>query len=238
VKDIIRLNLPPIDKLLFKKTKNLIKRKINMDTINLTFGTKGNVNFCISTIQNNYDRSNLLPIVVEENGPESYLVNIFDSDHCESVFPVFKTVSNPYSYFKFSHGDNERGWKQSQVIRVAPNKCISSFPIGSTVYGLEILNENKEKRFEEHGGHHLKSFTVEFGVDEMNSYDGCRVETDSCCLETDGYCQSKKIATVALNNSSTERYTTAYFDEPDFMGKRTFNFHFKNNLKMMDTLYL
>ena len=217
-----------------------------METITLTFGTKGHVKFSVSSNQNNY--KTLLPIVIEENGPQSYNVNIFGADEHESVFPFFKATET--SFFKFEHNDN-----RSPCIKVEEGGHISSFPIKDKVYGLEILNERKQKLFEKHGGHHQKNLIVWFGIDEgeddcgiyftTRRTDGLdirsRTETDGCRVETDGYSSPRivaQMATVALNNTSTERYTKAYFQEPQIMNKRTFNFVFQKSEKMMDNLYL
>jgi len=211
-----------------------------METITLTFGTKGHVNFSVSSTQNNYEQKNLLRIVMEEDGPSSYLINIFGAENLESVFPVFKATET--SFFKFEH--NKR---LSPCIRVGSGGQISSFIVQNTVYGLEILNESKQKIFERCGGHNQKNLNVWFGIDEgeddcgiyftvrqgKTETDGCsRVETD--CIQFDG----PKRATIALNNTSTEKYTTANFQEPWTMNKRTFKFCFKKSEKMMDNLYL
>ena len=63
-----------------------------MDTITLTFGTEQFTYLSISSVQNNYEKKNLLPIALEENGPDSYKINIFGADNLDSVFPVFKTT--------------------------------------------------------------------------------------------------------------------------------------------------
>jgi hypothetical protein len=224
-----------------------------MESITLTFGTKGRVEFSVSSKQNNY--KTLLPIVIEENGPQSYNVNIFGAEEHESVFPFFKATET--SFFKFEHNDT-----RSSCFKIENGGRISSFLIEDKVYGLEILNERKQKLFEKHGGHNQKNLIVWFGVDEgeddcgiyfttrrSDSLDNqCtgrhgsqshdirpRTETDGISrVETDGPCR----ATVALNNTSTERYTEAYFQEPLIMNKRTFNFVFQKSKKMMDNLYL
>jgi hypothetical protein len=211
-----------------------------MESITLTFGTKGHVEFSVSSNQNNY--KTLLPIVIEENGPQSYNVNIFGAEEHESVFPFFKAIET--SFFKFEHNDT-----RSPCIKIEDGGRISSFPIKDKVYGLEILNERKQKLFEKHGGHNQKNLIVWFGVDEgeddcgiyftTRRSDGLdtrsRTETDGISrVETDG----PRRATVALNNTSTERYTEAYFQEPLIMNKRTFNFVFQKSKKMMDNLYL
>jgi hypothetical protein len=207
-----------------------------MEAIRLTFGTKGHVNFSVSSVQNNYDSSNLLPIAMEENGPNSYNINIFGAENLESVFPVFKVTET--SFFKFEHNA-----KISSCIRVKPPGQISSFPIEDTVYGLEILNKQKQNLFEKCGGHNQKNLTVWFGVDEGEDVCGIyctprkyRTQTDGCSDQVDGY--MPKAATVALNNTSTEKYKSAYFQEPRTMNKRTFNFCFQQPKKMMDNLYL
>lgn len=207
-----------------------------METITLTFGTEGHVNFSVSSVQNNYDQKNLLPIVMEENGPSSYMINIFGAENLESVFPVFKAIET--SYFKFEHNT-----KISPCIRIRPSGQISSFPIKDNVYGLEILNEKKQEKFEKCGGHNQKNLSIWFGVDEDEGEDDCgiyfttrrsRTETDSISrVETDG----PRKATIALNNTSTEKYQSSYFQEPN-MNKRIFNFCFKPALKMMENLYL
>lgn len=205
-----------------------------MESITLTFGTKGHVEFSVSSNQNNY--KTLLPIVIEENGPQSYNVNIFGAEEHESVFPFFKATET--SFFKFEHNDT-----RSPCIKIEDGGHISSFPIKDKVYGLEILNERKQKLFEKHGGHHQKNLIVWFGVDEGEDDCGIFFATtrrfrtefaDVSRVETDGPCR----ATVALNNTSTERYTEAYFKEPSIMNKRTFNFVFQKSKKMMDNLYL
>jgi hypothetical protein len=194
-----------------------------METITLTFGTKGHVNFSVSSVQNNYDQKNLLPIVMEENGPSSYMINIFGAENLESVFPVFKATET--SYFKFEHNA-----KISPCIRIRPGGQISSFPLQhNNVYGLEILNEKKQEKFEKCGGHNQKNLNIWFGVDEGEDECGIyrRTETDGIS-QTDG----PRKATIALNNTSTEKY------QPWDMNKRTFNFCFNPALKMMDNLYL
>ncbi|CCV02241.1 hypothetical protein IIV30_046R [Invertebrate iridescent virus 30] len=224
-----------------------------MESITLTFGTMGSTQLSVSSVQNNYDKKNLLPIVIEENGPQGYTVNIFEADHLNSVFPFFKATET--SFFKFKHND-----KMSSCLRVQNGGQISSFPIKDKIYGLEILNENKQKMFEQAGGHHQKNLIVWFGVYE--GYDDCgiynwrtqtdggfnlksdgiqtdggrRTETDGGRRtdETDGYSK----ATVALNNSSTEKFRSIYFKEPYKMNQRTFNFCFKKFDKMMDNLYI
>jgi hypothetical protein len=45
-------------------------------------------------------------------------------------------------------------------------------------------------------------------------------------------------ATVALNNTSTDKYQTEHFVEPKVMNKRTFRFCFKNKPTMLGNLYL
>ena len=210
-----------------------------METITLTFGTTGHVNFSVSSVQNNYDKKNLLPIVIEEDGPSSYTVNIFGADNLDSVFPVFTTTET--SFFKFEHGD-----KFSPCIQVKSGKQISSFLtcsyVNSTVYGLEILNNRKQTLFEKCGGHSQKNLNVWFGVDEGEDDCGIffrsRTETDGISnTETDGISNSPPRATIALNNSSKEMYQHSYFQEPKIMNKRTFHFCFRNE-KMMDNMYL
>ncbi|CCV02068.1 hypothetical protein IIV25_050R [Invertebrate iridovirus 25] len=234
-----------------------------MENITLTFGTVGHTKFSMSSTQNKYTSDFLLPIVVEENGPQGYTVNIFGAENLESVFPVFTATET--SFFKIKHDD-----KLSPVIRVQKGKQISSFPIEEKVYGLEILNEEKQKKFENAGGHSQKNLTVWFGVDEgkdecgiylyprgrTQTDGGSRTQTDGgrryteCdggwnrpqteCdgggfhnLQTDG----PSHATIALNNTSTEKYKSSYFQEPKIMNKRTFNFCF-HQTKMMGNLYL
>jgi hypothetical protein len=216
-----------------------------MESITLTFGTKGHVEFSVSSNQNNY--KTLLPIVIEENGPQSYNVNIFGAEEHKSVFPFFKATET--SFFKFEHNDT-----RSPRIKIEDGGRISSFPIKDKVYGLEILNERKQKLFEKQGGHNQKNLIVWFGVDEGEN--DCDIyftarksdDLDNQCTgrhgsashdirsrtETDG----PRRATVALNNTSAERYTEAYFQEPLIMNKRTFNFVFQKSKKMMDNLYL
>ena len=214
-----------------------------METITLTFGTEGHVNFSVSSVQNNYDQKNLLPIVMEENGPSSYMINIFGAENLESVFPVFKAIET--SYFKFEHNK-----KISPCIRIRPGGQISSFPIKDkdNVYGLEILNEKKQEKFEKCGGHNQKNLSIWFGVDEGEDDCGIyfttrsRTETDGISrVETDGISRVEtdgpRKATIALNNTSTEKYQSSSFQEPN-MNKRTFNFCFKPALKMMENLYL
>lgn len=198
-----------------------------MDTIRLTFGTKGHVNFSVSSIQNNYDKKNLLPIVIEEDGSSSYTVNIFGADNLASVFPVFKTIET--SYFKFEHNS-----KLSSCILVPVDGQISSFIYNSKVYGLEILNEKKQKLFESYGGHRQKDLNVWFGIDEGK--DECGIY--GCTTETDGPCTYSPKATIALNNTSTEKYQIIRFEEPNVMNKRTFHFCFRKSELMMDNLYL
>ena len=205
-----------------------------METITLTFGTDSRVNFSVSSTQNNYDQKNLLPIVMEENGPSSYKINIFGADNLESVFPVFKPTET--SFFKFVHGT-----RSSQCIKVPSYGTISSFPFESKIYGLEVLNKPKQDLFEKYGGHDQKNLTVWFAVDEGEDVCGIyftagRTETDGCRsgIETDGL---TTLATIALNNSSKDVYEPAYFKEPKIMFKRTFNFCFKKS-KMMGNLYL
>lgn len=127
-----------------------------MDTLKLTFGTVGSVDFSVSAKQNNYD--DLVKIVMEESGPKSYLIHLLDGQKYDSVFPVFKAVDQP-CYFKFKHGN-----KTSNIIKVPKSGKISSFPIDDTVYGLEILNVGKQTAFESKGGHVLKNLVVSFGV--------------------------------------------------------------------------
>lgn len=257
-----------------------------METITLTFGTKGCVNFSVSKVQNNYEEHNLLPIVIEESGPETYAVNIFGADDLTSVFPVFKASET--SYFKFEHND-----KISPFIKVEKNGKISSFPINSTVYGLEILNKQKQNLFEKSGGHTLKNLVIWFGVDE--GVDECGIllknndqsdrnhnrdndyARDNDHGDDDDYARNrrdhgddddidsldslssrkckkviskekpivrnstirtKEKATVALNNTSNEKYISAPFKVPSQMNKRIFNFYFKTSNKMMGNLYL
>jgi hypothetical protein len=211
-----------------------------MDTITLTFGTEGCIKFSISSTQNNYEKKNLLPIVIEEDGPQSYLVNIFGADNLESVFPVF--TATQLSFVKFEHNG-----KFSPCIKIKTNAQLSSFPIENIVYGLEILNEQKQKLFEDRGGHKHKNLNVWFGVHDKNvSRTVSCVEFDCMHLDNltfdiaDSSNQSSKHvdrATIALNNSSTERFKPSYFEEPKIMNQRTFNFCFKNK-EMMDNLYL
>jgi hypothetical protein len=214
-----------------------------MEVITLTFGTNGRVNFSVSSSQNKYEKKNLLPIVMEEDGPSSYLISVLGAQDLESVFPVFKTVQR--SFFKFEHNG-----KKSPCIRVPSYSEISSFYHDSTVYGLEILNEKKQKMFESAGGHSEKNLNVWFGIedDEVTILYSRRTETDGCgtfirpqtdvdedCIATDSCCPPP--ATIALNNTSSERYRTANFQEPKTMNKRTFRFCFKNS-KLLDNLYL
>lgn len=198
-----------------------------MDTITLTFGTSSFVNFSVSSTQNNYEQKNLLPIVMEENGPSSYKINIFGADNLGSVFPVFKPTET--SFFRFTHGI-----KCSPCIKVSAYGTISSFPFESKIYGLEVLNKTKQELFEKYGGHDQKTLTVWFAVDAGEDECGIyftagRTETDSSDLTT--------LATIALNNSSKDTYEQVHFKEPEIMHKRTFNFCFKKS-KMMDNLYL
>jgi hypothetical protein len=208
-----------------------------METITLTFGTTGHVNFSVSSVQNNYEKKNLLPIVIEEDGPNSYTVNIFGADNLNSVFPVFTTTET--SFFKFEHSG-----KMSPCIKVKSNGQISSFltrsSSNSTIYGLEILNNQKQTLFEKCGGHSQKNLNVWFGIDEGE--DDCGIyfrnlETDGISrVETDGIGPPR--ATIALNNSSEERYKQVYFEEPRIMNKRTFHFCFRKNEKMLGNMYL
>ncbi|ADO00517.1 hypothetical protein WIV_gp173 [Wiseana iridescent virus] len=235
-----------------------------MESITLTFGGMGHTKFSVSSTQNKYTSDFLLPIVIEENGPEGYTVNIFGAENLESVFPVFKATET--SFFKFKHSD-----KFSQCLRVKSGGQISSFPIENNVYGLEILNEKKQKMFESAGGHHQKNLTVWFGVDEGEDEcgiylfprrtqtdggfrgrtqtdggfrgrtqtdddietDGGFTETDCMHLQSDG----PKKATIALNNTSNEKFKSSYFKEPRTMNKRTFSFLFHQK-KMVGNLYL
>lgn len=207
-----------------------------METITLTFGTNGHVNFSVSSVQNNYDAINLLPIVMEENGPFSYMINIFGAENLDSVFPVFKATET--SYFKFEHNT-----KMSSYIRVKPGGQISSFPIKDNIYGLEILNERKQQLFEKCGGHNQKNLNVWFGIDEGEDECGIYFTARRSRTEIDGPSRTQidgpsQKATIALNNTSTEKYQSSYFQEPQNMNRRTFNFCFKPTLKMMDNLYL
>ena len=226
-----------------------------METITLSFGTKGCVEFSVSSIQNNYDRKNFLPIVMEEEGPSSYRIYINCDETIESVFPIFKV--NKTSFFKFQHNNIS-----SPCIKVDKGH-ISSFISNNVVYGLEILNESKQKKFEASGGHKHKELKVWFGIEDEGQ-DECgpfrimrHTETDGCCspqkdVETDGCCspqkdvetdsidfgKAKKKATIALNNSSSEVYKQSYFEEPEIMNERTFHFLFQTKPKMMGNLYL
>lgn len=207
-----------------------------MDTIRLNFGTKECVEFSVSSVQNSYNDENLLPIVVEEHLHDSYLVNIFGADNLKSVFPVFKVSST--SFFKFKLNN-----RKSPCLKVHRG-YISSFPFEGKVYGLEILNQDKQKEFESKGGHSNKILEVYFSPDEGEDVCGIyrsssRTETDGisrCRTETDGI--EPPLATVALNNTSTETYTKSYFREPTSMNKRTFYFVFNRKEKMMGNLYL
>jgi hypothetical protein len=229
-----------------------------METITLTFGTTGHVNFSVSSVQNNYEKKNFLPIVIEEDGPSSYMVNIFGADNLDSVFPVFTTTET--SFFKFEHGG-----KFSPCIQVKSGKQISSFLTrsnsNSTVYGLEILTDRKQTLFEKCGGHTQKNLNVWFGIDEGEDDCGIffrsRTETDGISTELGkgatlpqrgkgtphpkGWVatlpQRGKGAPIVLNNSSQERYKQAYFEEPKTMNERTFHFCFRNE-KMMGNIYL
>jgi hypothetical protein len=206
---------------------------INMQTIRLNFGTKECVEFSVSSVQNSYNDENLLPIVVEEHLHDSYLVNIFGADKLKSVFPVFKVSST--SFFKFKLNN-----RKSPCLKV-DSGYISSFPFEGKVYGLEILNQDKQKEFESKGGHSNKILEVYFspdkGEDVCGIFSSSRTEIDGCSrTETDGI--GPPLATVALNNSSTETYTKSHFREPKSMNKRTFYFVFKQTEKMMDNLYL
>lgn len=204
-----------------------------MEQITLTFGTEGHVNFSVSSTQNNYTSENLLPIVIEENGPQGYVVNIFGSENLNSVFPVFKTTET--SFFKFEHQN-----KTSPCIKVSAGGQISSFPFQNKIYGLEILNKNKEKQFEEAGGHSHKTLIVWFGPNDGTCFTS-RTATDGGTrkpkirTEIDGL--PLPYATIALNNSSLETYRQEYFQEPRIMNKRTFSFRFQKS-HMMDNLYL
>jgi hypothetical protein len=207
-----------------------------METLKLNFGTRGCFHFSVAATQNNYN--DLLKIVVEEDSKDSYLVHVMGADTLESVFPVFKAVDSACC-FKFEHGQ-----KESNYIRVLKGGQISSFTVDKVVYGIEILNEKKEKYFEENGGHNLKQLKVSFGafkeVEQTTSLsrdvtdDGC-YSTDGC--STDGF--TRKSATVALNNSSTDKYRSAEFNLP-VMHKRTLKFCFesKSDNTMKDNLYL
>ncbi|AHL67554.1 hypothetical protein DH26_gp061 [Chloriridovirus anopheles1] len=172
-----------------------------------------------------------MKLVMVENGPDSYLFNIFGANEIESVFPFFQTTET--SCFRFNFGS-----KTSPYIKVDKGEYISSFQSQGNVYGLEILNADKQSAFEKAGGHKLKSFSVEFGAEEgfddcgiyfrtKTETDGCgRVETDSCGLST-----------VALNNTSTETYVSDNFDIPKVMKKKTFHFKFVKN-ETFKNLYL
>jgi hypothetical protein len=204
-----------------------------MDTIRLTFGTNTRVNFSVCSVQNNYNTK--LPIVIEEDGPLSYTVNIFGAEHLDSVFPVFMATKT--SFFKFQHNN-----KLSPCIRLKKNGYISSFLNNNKIYGLEILNKRKQSLFEKYGGHNQKELIVWFGIDEGRDECGIyrttaqQTETDDCYQTETDSCGSK--ATIALNNTSAEGYKALYFQEPLLMHKRTFNFCFKKSEKMMDNLYL
>lgn len=220
-----------------------------MNKVTLTFGTLGYVEFSVSAVQNKYDHSNLLKIAMEESGPDSYTIYIFGADNLDSVFPVFKTTE--ISYFKFQHND-----KVSPCIRVPNNGKISSFPIEGKVYGLEILNKRKQMLFEQHGGHNQKELVVWFGIDEGE--DVCDGRVDSLSyppplvsaipeLSFVEDCEEEVFlserATIALNNTSTERFQSLSFREP-FMNKRSFSFCFQKgnqevgNNNMVGNLYI
>lgn len=127
-----------------------------METLKFTFGTSGSFNLSVSAAQNNHD--NLLKIVMEESGPNSYMIHLLDGHHLDSAFPVFK-AGDQTCFFKFKHGT-----KRSNLIKMFKGAAISSFPINREVYGLEVLNQSKQKMFESKGGHSLKDLTVCFGV--------------------------------------------------------------------------
>lgn len=202
----------------------------------LTFGTEGHVNFGVSSLQNNYEQKHTLSVVVEEDKfCTHYNVKIYGADNLESVFPFFKVTET--SFFRFEHGENDLGLKRSSncidlpfgqilglkrssnCIRVQKDGYISSFPDkkNNKIYGLEILNYNKQKLFEKNGGHNHKNLNVWFGPYEGEDVCGkwSTFETD----EVDG--QTKPL----LNNTSTERFISTYFQEPKVMNKRTFNFY-------------
>jgi len=195
--------------------------RVDKNTLRLDFGTGGYVNFCVSRVQNNYTQNNLLPITIEKDGTT---INVFGAETLLSVFPVFKTEQT--SYFKFEHNG-----KRSPCIQVSPNQSISSFMIQDVVYGLEILCKKKQDSFESSGGHSCKDLTVWLGVDKV-VYNDYNTSTKDCACEIFG---SQQAATVALNNTSSDKYITGYFLEPSDMNKRTFHFRFKN---MFGNLYL
>jgi hypothetical protein len=193
-----------------------------METIKLTFGTASCVNFSMAKTQNKYD--NLYKIVMEENAYKSYSIHIMDGEDAESAFPVFKVDRT--SFFKFRHGD-----KESPPLVVHAGRRISSFPLDGKVYGLEVLNERKQKSFESKGGHDHKTLTVWFGVAEQPE----RVVEYDCMLQCDGPCAP---ATVALNNTSTQKFVPSEYTVPKVMHKATFTFCFEKPQQMMDNLYL
>lgn len=206
-----------------------------MDTLKLCFETDKGISISVSSVQNKYDKKNLLPIVMEEINYNSYLIHVFGADNLESVFPVIKV---DHTAFLKLHLNN----RSSPCLQVENSGELSSFPVGRKVYGLEILNETKQKLFESNGGHSNKVLTVEYSPDEGQDECGIylnferrgRTEFDGCSrIETDG-CR----ATVALNNTSTETFNTKYFKEPQSMVKRHLYFVFEKKEKMMGNLYL
>jgi len=217
-----------------------------MNSVKLYFGTTGYVNLSVSSRQNNYTPAFSLPITMEEDGATTYIINVFGAEN--SVYPVFKTSET--SYFKFEHNN-----KNSPCIKVQKNQCISSFISNDVVYGLEVLNKKRQNEFEKSGGHKCKDLAVWFAVDSpvssnifsSQSYDECDdshkkpITTYNFSFgdfEEDVAAMESVKATVALNNTSTDKYQTVSFVEPKVMNKRTFRFCFKNKPTMLGNLYL
>jgi hypothetical protein len=205
-----------------------------MESIKLTFGTDEGFILSVSTVQNNYEKKNLLKIVMEEYDSDSYLINVFGAKDLKSVFPVFKVKDT--SFFRF-----QLNGKTSGVLKTGSKGEISSFPVGDKVYGIEILNEDYQKLFESKGGHSNKILTVWYAPEEEDHglFFKCRrTVTDGGEIEVDGLFSTATTATIALNNTSTEKFKRAYFKEPSFMHRRNFYFVFNKEEELMGNLYL
>jgi hypothetical protein len=169
-----------------------------METITLTFGTQNQVMLSVSSIPDNYEKQNLLPIVMEEDGFNSYAVNIFGADNLRSVFPIFKATET--SCFKFGYNG-----RISTFIKVLKDAQISSFPNQNETCNLEIYNEKN--------GYSIKNtLIVWFGVlDEIEYeiYIGTNLRRNFMML-----CHPE--------------YNVDCSYEPRILNKRSFHFGFKN----------
>lgn len=179
-----------------------------MESIALTFGTQSRVTLSVSSVRDNYEKQYFLPIVIEEDGPYSYMVHIFGANNLESVFPIFKVTET--SYLKFAHNG-----RLSSYIKVPKDTPISSFSNKNDIYNLEICNEKRQPLpiFEKCGYYKRNTLIVWFGL--LRGEDDREIYTGTNYTLIDN----------KLVFGHPDYNTDSYFDSK-IMNKRIFHFCF------------